>query len=255
MNKKIIIFDIDGTIVSYKGKTHIPKETKETLHCLKENGHIVAFATSRDRVAVKRIMAEFEIADAVLNNGAAVISGGTVIFEKRIGRVKSAQIIEKLLWTPFVVFAYDGRRVYEHNASEESKRYISQRAGGGDIIRPLSGRETKLLSLNVYGMAGGAPYVGELPEGVIYNKIQHEIRAEGTSKSDGVMRLADFLGVKIQDTVAVGDGFNDIDMIRAAGIGAAVGGACAELKNAADIIFDDIDCGGIKKGFENLKLI
>lgn len=255
MKKKLVLFDLDGTIVSYRGRTHVPQETREALCRLRENGHLIAFATSRDRLTAASLMAELEVSAAVLNNGAIAFSGGAAIFEKRIGKKESTQLRERLLQTPFVVFAYDGGFLYEHNATEESKRYLSQIVGGRDRLRPLSTCDGALLSLNVYDKAGGSPDIRKLPEGVIYEAAQHEIRACGTSKNDGMVRLADFFRIKQRDLVAVGDGCNDIGMIRSAGVGAAVGNACAELKKAADVVFDDIDRGGIKKGLEDLKLI
>ena len=58
------------------------------------------------------------------------------------------------------------------------------------------------------------------------------------------------LGVEIKDTMAFGDGSNDMSMIRAAGIGVAMANADEALKAAADYITDTNDADGVAKAME-----
>ena len=63
-----------------------------------------------------------------------------------------------------------------------------------------------------------------------------EFNPRGVSKGDGLLRLAELLGTDRRETIAIGDNFNDLSMIRAAGLGVGV-------RNAADGIKPD--CGYI----------
>lgn len=86
----------------------------------------------------------------------------------------------------------------------------------------------------------------------------YEILPKGVDKGAGLKNLADYLGVDIKKTVAAGDYFNDVAMIRCAGTGIAVANACDEVKAAADVvtvsnndhaiakIIEDIEAGKIK---------
>lgn len=63
-----------------------------------------------------------------------------------------------------------------------------------------------------------------------------EILPKGNSKGKALLRLCERLGIPAENSVAVGDYENDIEMITAAGIGAAVDNAADEVKEAADIV-------------------
>ena len=59
---------------------------------------------------------------------------------------------------------------------------------------------------------------------------------QGVCKGTVIPRLADILGIDMKKTVAVGDYYNDVSMIKAAGVGVAVANAVDEAKAAADYI-------------------
>ncbi|MDD7641745.1 MAG: HAD-IIB family hydrolase, partial [bacterium] len=63
-----------------------------------------------------------------------------------------------------------------------------------------------------------------------------EVVPEGISKQTGINFLMDHLGVDLADTIAVGDETNDIEMIKAAGVGVAVSNANPAAKEAADYV-------------------
>lgn len=74
-----------------------------------------------------------------------------------------------------------------------------------------------------------------------------EIMSEQASKSNAVFLLEEYFGISRQEIMAFGDGYNDIDMLLYAGLGAAMGNASGEVKKVADIVADTNDREGLKK--------
>ena len=75
----------------------------------------------------------------------------------------------------------------------------------------------------------------------------NEVTADDANKASGMLELAAHWGFDAAQTVAFGDGYNDVEMIRRAGLGVAMGNGCDEAKQAADYVADDVDRDGIYK--------
>jgi len=67
------------------------------------------------------------------------------------------------------------------------------------------------------------------------------------SKGRALEQLAAYLGVLLEETVAIGDGPNDISLLKTAGLGIAMGNAPLEVKRVARYITADVDHGGVAK--------
>lgn len=76
-------------------------------------------------------------------------------------------------------------------------------------------------------------------------RLHFEITRKGTSKADGVAYAARLLGVEMRNVLAIGDSTNDLEMIRSAGIGIAMGNAMPELLQAADGVTLPIHQNGV----------
>lgn len=63
-----------------------------------------------------------------------------------------------------------------------------------------------------------------------------EIMAPNVSKANAMHHLADYYNIKTDDMIAIGDNFNDLDMLAAAGLGIAMGNAPELIKQSADEI-------------------
>lgn len=253
--KKLIVFDIDGTLVSYKNETHIPKETIQAIKMLKENGNLVAVATARSYLFTVKILEKLSIDYAILHNGAQIIVDKISVYEKKIEKYNSLNICTELLKTSLCVLAFDEKNVYTHNLSGESKRYLESEVGKTNFIKPLQEIKSRLFSISLYGEYGSSlDFIRNL-ESIDFKQKEHQITAAYISKGKAVKHLAKLLNIKQKDIVAVGDGVNDIEMLRLANIGIAVGNACTELKAVADIVTDDIDDGGIINCFKSLGYI
>ena len=88
-------------------------------------------------------------------------------------------------------------------------------------------------------------------------KVYDAVRAvEGLltliNKGEALKRLCAALGIAPEDTLAFGDGTNDLTMIRAAGCGVAMGNADFAVKAAADTVCDDNEHDGLAEYLERL---
>ena len=95
----------------------------------------------------------------------------------------------------------------------------------------------------------------ECPElDLAYSEVSSvECSAAGVSKGSGLERLCGLLGIPMEACAAVGDAENDIPMLRAAGLGFAMGNAPAHVKTAADRVVSDQDHGGCAEALRMLR--
>lgn len=77
-----------------------------------------------------------------------------------------------------------------------------------------------------------------------------EINDLNANKGAGLKFIADYLNIPVSATMAFGDGLNDISMIKAAGIGVAMGNACSELLEIADHVTSDCDHDGVAEAIK-----
>ena len=79
-----------------------------------------------------------------------------------------------------------------------------------------------------------------------------EIFKASCSKGDGLRWVADYCGVEMSETVAIGDNFNDVEMLQAAGLGVAMGNAEPEIVKYADVVTLTNDEDGVAAVLEQI---
>ena len=256
---KYVFFDIDGTLISHAGISHIPDETLRAVSLLREAGHIPAIATGRGAFLARQAAIDFGIDYLVCSGGAQVLSRGKEIFtayfpDEHIDAFRA--IAAKF---PDKSAAIDDRYLYAGQAFSPYYDYFNNQAGY-NCIRPLNDMTRAIIC---YVMIPPKFLTHEHglffspPEGVRLELMRDftEARCAGTSKWNGIERLIEHEGANIDDVIVFGDGPNDIEMIERANIGVAVGRSADGVKSAADYVCDDIDEGGILKACKYLGLI
>lgn len=87
-----------------------------------------------------------------------------------------------------------------------------------------------------------------------YGSSELTIFAPGVSKGSALRTLAAHLGIPIEATMAIGDGINDIPMLREVGLGVAIGGSAPEVQAAADLVTAAFDEDGAARAIERYAL-
>ncbi|NGY88269.1 HAD hydrolase family protein [Bacillus megaterium] len=74
------------------------------------------------------------------------------------------------------------------------------------------------------------------------------------NKGNGLKVMAKYFGIPLEDTVAIGDQFNDIPMFKVAGLSIAMANAEQEVKELSDVITLTNDENGVAYAIDNYVL-
>ena len=88
----------------------------------------------------------------------------------------------------------------------------------------------------------------------MFGENSGEISIKGTDKTVGMDIMIHHFDLIEENSIAIGDGNNDITMLKKAAIGVAMGNATDKLKAVADMISDDVDDDGLAKALKRLEL-
>lgn len=82
-----------------------------------------------------------------------------------------------------------------------------------------------------------------------------EVGINGIHKATGMKLYLEYVGIPREDSIAIGDGPNDLQMMDYAGIGIAMGNAREEVKKRADMVTSHIDEDGLYHALDRLGLL
>lgn len=253
--RKMIVLDLDGTTL--RNDKTVPTNTINTLIKEKTKGNDIIFATARPpRDAYKYVPEQLKDNPIICYNGAAIVSSDNLemIYDKQITREDVLKILDvcndygynqisleinDTLYSNFDTTPFFG------NAKNEIR---DLRQMGYDSVFKLIICSEKPIDENI---------LLKLPnttKGIITDKkILCQIMSSEASKWTAISNLANKMNIKTENIIAFGDDTNDIEMIKNAGIGVAMGNADEQLKSIADFITDTNQNDGVAKFLEKMK--
>ncbi|MEF9940372.1 MAG: Cof-type HAD-IIB family hydrolase [Clostridium sp.] len=258
----MISFDLDMTLLDHK-TGEIPASALDTIRALRKN-HKIVLATGRDMDNYySTIYRDMLDPDAIVHmNGAKITVGGHLIYEHVFDRELLHRLLTFCEKEGFGVGVTEGDEDYYIHPEVIRARDIELWGSCGRRFRePWEMMNQKIRTLAFIGNEEQVRYVEEeFPElrmPLFAGRMGADVMEVGISKADGLRRLAGYFGEKedLSDTVAFGDSMNDLEVIREAGIGVAMGNAVMELKEAADYVTAPIDEDGIYRACVHLRLI
>ncbi len=247
---KAIFFDMDGTLISFQ--THqISPATWKTLHALKEKGIKLFIATGRHTDGLG-VLEQFPFDGYVTLNGQNVfLQNGERIYENAIAKQELEALLAYEAKHPFpCCFVLQDRQVFNfRDARVEEVHAITHNNAhpAGDI--------SGICEEKVYQVMA---FVNQEEEEVLLQQLPQctssrwyptfcDISPIGGTKVKGMDFLLEHFGIALEETMAFGDGGNDIQMLQHAGIAVAMGNAHDSLKAVADYVTSSVDEEGITK--------
>ena len=281
MTYKLIALDIDGTLLDPTGG--ITPRVRDAVGRAVERGCIVTLATGRRHRSARGVAARLGLATPlILYSGSIVYDPATeqallhrpvspAFVEGAVGLLQEIGLRPGLFQSPvrgegiFLGPSETDDAYLRGYASDPSRADLVRRlpytdfgivpdplvvftTGPGDLTQRLSEglREATGLTANVYSYALRHPALPDLHG--------FDLLPPDHTKATALEWLAAHYGLTLADTLAVGDGGNDLEMLKVAGLGIAMGQAAAPVRAAADVVVGPNSADGVAEAIERYVL-
>lgn len=244
MKYRLIAIDLDGTLVNQEGI--ILPSSKKAIRRAIDNGIKVALATGRMYRPSTRFAQELGISTPIICYQGALIRepyDKNVLWHKPLSVPTAREVIKQVRQIGAHLYVYINDEIYVEETTERALLY-AQRNGVElnlveDLLDCLKREPTEIV-------AWGEPVEldrlvacldTDFGPSLLVTKSYPtfcEIGHPASGKGNALKYLAKLLGIEQSQTVAIGDGPNDISMLKWAGLGVVIGTAAGEVTAAAD---------------------
>ncbi len=254
---KAVFFDVDGTLLSHKTES-VPKSTVDALAELRKKGILTIVCTGRDIGELAKLPVIDIPFDGYLTlNGNLCLDGERKMFAGNPINPEEVEILVRIFRSekiPFVVIGEENRYInYVDDVVIDTQ--LSTKGTIPDIGQYHG---EKIYQCIAFVADKERLMLEKLLDDCIitsWNKTGIDIISKHGGKAAGIQKFMDHYYISQSETMAFGDGENDIPMIRFAGIGVAMGNGIENLKKAADYVTTDIDDDGIANAIRHYGLI
>lgn len=256
---KALFFDIDGTLVSFK--THrVADSTIEAVRALRARGTKVFIATGRPRPFIDNLGA-LPYDGIMCTNGATCMDAeGNFFYKNPIPKEDIERYVayQRELRLPTILS--DNKSIFiagKEERAEEVEHIMKMLDIKMPTVRPIEeGLDMDVVQVIAFFHSDEEPYIMQnVMKGCNATRWHPsfvDIVAKGTNKATGIDKVCEHYGFDPSETMAFGDGGNDIEMLRHAGVGVAMGNAADEVKAAADRVTTSVDEDGIANVLKEL---
>ena len=251
---KAAFFDIDGTLLSFN--THrVSEGTIRAFRTLHEHGVRTFISSGRPKILIPEMPVSFD-GYITMNGGLVFTAEGEILLSNPIPHEDSERWLdyakENKICT--MVFTADNMMAAQIDpiGLKIREQLEFQMPPIVDIDDMRNNEAYQLIAImppTVDGEVAALLPHCRLPR---WHQAFTDIVATGNSKAAGMEAICRHFGIKQEETLAFGDGGNDIEMLLWAGIGVAMDNAADEVKAKADIVTTDVDNEGIETAINKL---
>ena len=255
---KAVFFDIDGTLVSFKTHTVAPAVVA-ALHELQQRGIKIFVASGRHQCTMDNVSA-IPFDGYVTLNGGMCIVGKRIIYKHRIPAADVATLFDYFDTEerfPCVFVHERGQSMtYKNDMVEKVFAHIAFR---DPPIRTAAAirRSAVYQILGFFNAAQERRLMRRLPHCATtrWHPLFADIVPAGSSKWIGITKMIAHFGIAPGETMAFGDGGNDIEMLQNVPFGIAMGNAGDDVQQAAGYTTATVDEDGVAQALREFKLI
>ena len=267
---RMLVVDVDGTLIGRS--QHVTPRVRAAVRAALDAGALVTLATGRWFRSAQPVAAELGIElPIILHNGALVRDSvtGEVLHECHLPRdlaLEAVGIVRRHGLQPIV---YENDQLITAGPveldSSGSSRYLGPKMDVRRVpLEQLTFREDPIEVLVVDTAERVEPLVRALATDrwntltsmstAVPDDRLVEVVSRDCSKTNAIRRLAERYGVSLHEIMAVGDNFNDLDMIEGVGFGVAMGNAPDGVKARADWVAPSVEEDGLALAIERYML-
>lgn len=253
MNVRAVFIDMDGTLL--KASNNISRRNMEAIYRLMNQGVKVFLATGRHYEVTAPYHKEIGLGTPMIClNGAAIHDGQTgKAIQMQTVRVDEARFHQLTAENPYNVIIHTANGLYCKETNEEIDYWTKVGQIPPRYIGDL--RQANYKDVLKYSVLTGAPspkfsaLFKKEAEVIDWNN-GFELLAPNVSKWSAIKSLLRAYRISPKEAVAIGDGPNDIEMLRHVGTGVAMGNAGEEVKAAADFVTGHHEKDGLAEFIE-----
>ncbi|MBR6873956.1 MAG: HAD family hydrolase [Ruminococcus sp.] len=257
--KKIMFFDIDGTLVPEDGSSGVPESTVRALRLARKAGSVLCVSTGRPAVNVGGDITGLGFDAYIYGCGTHIVCGGREVYYRTVDRQLCLDIV-KLLRECGTVPMFERRDgVFFDFKMPQTPMIQDIRAGfaaqGKDVDRSAEDKDFSFDKFIIsYDASADIPRLRPVIERDFFwidrGEGFAEIVPRPCSKATGIETVLAHFGIPKERSYAVGDSLNDLPMFSAAGTSIAMGNG-TRLIPYADYVTDDIMQDGIYNAMEH----
>jgi Cof subfamily protein (haloacid dehalogenase superfamily) len=261
---KAVFLDIDGTLLT--SDHTLSPATRKIIRKLDEKGILIVLVTARPPTGVAFLYEELGITHnpSVCFNGGCIMRGNERLFEAIIPAGTVHTLLQETGAFPVNISLYQGQDWYTNaiDAWVTQEQAITDAAVEAvDVIRLVRRWQETDAGPNKVLLMGEPTAINQLedhlnrialPELNIYKSkpTYLEITHADAAKPTAIQYILNRYQIRREEIIAIGDNYNDREMIEMAGLGIAMGNAPEVVKAAADYVTDTNDNDGVPKALE-----
>lgn len=253
---RAIFFDIDGTLLSYNSHEVLPG-TVEAFDILHSKGVRTFISSGRPMVLIPTMPVHFD--GYITVNGGLCIADGKVVLRNTIDRHDCGKWLEYVAENDLTTMCFTEKDMYINRIDPVVAALHDQLGFDMPPVYPLSEMQDK----EAYQFIAIQPAEKDkealelLPHCRMprWHSVFTDIIPADSSKAVGIERVLAQYGISREETMAFGDGANDIEMLEYVGIGVAMGNASDLVKQHSRYVTDSADDEGIWKALKEMEVI
>ena len=255
---KAIFFDIDGTLVSFE--THrIPPSARNAIKGLQQKGIKIFVATGRHTSAINNLEDIRFDGYISINGGYCTVENNKCIYKNHIPKSDIEALVDFQKKNPFPCLIMEEEEMFINYHNRDVDHMLKMLDFPKIKVRALreSLHSDVLQVVSFFTEDREKDIMAILPgcESTRWYPLFTDIIPQGSHKGVGMDKILAYYNILPEETMAFGDGGNDISIVREAGTGVAMGNAGDNLKQVADYITTHVDEDGVKNALLHFGVI
>ncbi|TCZ75852.1 HAD family phosphatase [Paenibacillus albiflavus] len=233
---KLLALDMDGTVLNEEQK--ISEENRQAIAAAIEAGITVMFSTGRGVQTVLPYVEQLNLQSPLVSVNGSEVWRAPHELHKRVEMPREiiARLHKMAVETGSWYWAYSVAGLFnrDHWAESIEDNVWLKFGFWEENAELLSKIRAEVASWDLFEITNS-------------NVNNIELNPKGISKGSGMLEVCKLQGIGMHEVIAMGDSLNDLSMIKAAGLGVAMGNAQEELKANADLVTVTNDEHGVAK--------